>query len=102
MAQINPAFEVEKLEGTRKHVVLTPNKKDGGFDRKEIEIDNGYFVYFPRGHSIRVSADKLKELGFDRAPGLVDMDSGESLPSQPSLKEMSARRTKPSRETRGE
>ena len=71
-----PAFEVEKLEGTRTKTIHTP-KKGGGFDLQEVKIDAGYMVYFPRGHSIRVDEAELKRSGFDRDPRLVDMKTGE-------------------------
>lgn len=99
MAQVMPAFEVEKLEGTRTKTILTPNKKDGGFISKEIEVDAGYVVYFPRGHSIRVSEQELNRLGLNQDPSLVDMESGEAIgpANRLSLKERVSRKTKPTR-----
>lgn len=97
MVQVQPTFEVEKVAGKRKHTVFIP-KEGGGFTTKEIEIDGGYNVYFPRGHSIRVSEEELKRLGFDRNATLVDMETGERVAgSTHSLKEQVARKTKPTR-----
>jgi hypothetical protein len=55
-------------------------------------------VYFPRGHAIRVrNMQELRRLGFDRQPGLVDMDSGEEVAvaeTEVSLRDMSERKIK--------
>jgi hypothetical protein len=37
-------------------------------------------VYFPQGHSIRVTSfDALKELGFHLKPRMVDMETGDVI-----------------------
>jgi hypothetical protein len=37
-----------------------------------------YYVFFPHGHSIRVTSyDKLEELGYHIKPRIVDMDTGD-------------------------
>src|SRR3990167_7295800 len=99
MAQVMPAFEVEKLEGTREHVILKPDKDNGGFTKETVKIDAGYNVYFPRGHSIRVSEAELQRMGLNRDPALVDMESGDGVgnASRVSLKERVSRKTKPTR-----
>lgn len=94
-AEVLPAFEVEKLDGKRTVIKLVPVKDGPGFEEKEIEIEAGYMVFFPRGHSIRVTEEKLEELGFHRAPNLIDMGDGEVV-EQPStsLKERVSRMTR--------
>lgn len=91
---VKPEFEVEILEGTEK--VIRSFYEDGKFTQKEETIPRGYMVYFPAGHSIRVrSMEEMRRLGFDRAPNLVDMESGEEIPkSNTSLKENTRRRTR--------
>lgn len=100
MQQMNvkPAFEVEILEGTKKRTVHM--MVEGELTTKTIEEPLGYMVYFPSGHSMRVrNHNELKKLGFDRAPNLVDMESGDpvSQPQQQSLKSEVQRKTKPTR-----
>ena len=82
--RILPAYEVEKLDGTRMHTIKVPrydkNKKGdkvlAGFDSKEVEIEAGYMVYFRRGHSVRLTEEQLTEGGFDKPAALID-DDGE-------------------------
>jgi hypothetical protein len=39
-----------------------------------------YYVFFPHGHSIRVTSfEKLKELGYHIKPRIVDMDTGDLI-----------------------
>lgn len=41
-----------------------------------------YMVYFPQGHSIRVTSfEALKELGFHLKPRMVDMETGDVIDS---------------------
>lgn len=106
--QLRPQYQVEPLEGKRKkRIVRIVAKKDEDtgkiarefvFDEKEVPA--GYMVYFPQGHSIRVSEEELVRLGFKEDPDLVDMSTGDVLPAQKqvSLKELTKRRTKPSRD----
>lgn len=72
--KIRPAFTVKKLDGKVKREIL-------GFDSKGkktvtvTEVDAGWLVKFPKGHSIRVYTEKdLKRLGFDRTIPLVNDD----------------------------
>jgi len=85
-----PAYEIEKLEGVRKHTVTkyvpSGQKTAKGGDvlkriTEEIEVDAGYMIYGPRDSSIRVSAEQLAKYGIDpnrRAP-LIDEETGEML-----------------------
>jgi hypothetical protein len=39
-----------------------------------------FHVHFPKGHSIRVtSRQRLKELGFDKRPRLIDAETGDVI-----------------------
>jgi len=95
---IKPAFEVEILEGTIPRQIV--KMIEGEMITETIEEPRGYMVYFPSGHSIRVRNHKdLVSLGFEKAPNLVDMESGDelTLPTQRSLKSEVERKTKPTR-----
>lgn len=81
-----PAYEVRKLKGMakREYVRFVEEKdKEGKVVSKRIErytkeVDAGYMVYFPKGHSIRVWTDKdLKALGFAAPAPIVDMQTGD-------------------------
>lgn len=79
-------FEVEPVDGKKNTSVATYNKEKGGFDYTVEKKDFGYMVYFPQGHSIRVSTkEELRRLGFDRQPGLVNMEDGEEVQPDMSL-----------------
>jgi hypothetical protein len=44
------------------------------------EVRDCFYVHFPKGHSIRVtSLAKLKELGFDKKPRLIDAETGDLI-----------------------
>lgn len=36
-----------------------------------------YMVYFPQGHSTRMTLDELKFHGYDKKPQLIDLETGE-------------------------
>lgn len=73
--QIRPAFVVRKLNGKRKQIIYTFDAK-GQKVGKEVELDAGYLVKFPKGHSIRVTNEaSLKRLGFDQTVPLIDSDN---------------------------
>ena len=84
--QISQAYEVEKLPGEVTVEVCQIERtpivgKEGKFRtkivRKQMKQPAGYMVYCARGHSFRVSSlEKLRDLGLDTQPGLVDMESG--------------------------
>lgn len=45
-----------------------------------VEEHECFMVMFPQGHSIRVvGRDKLVELGYDKKPRMVDMDTGDVI-----------------------
>lgn len=96
---IRPRFETEPVKD--QNFTRTVAKHDGKtFSYAKKSEKGGYMVYFPQGHSIHVRTDKeLKRLGFDRPSGFIDMESGEEVPLNMSLKERSIRKTKPSRST---
>jgi hypothetical protein len=96
--QVAPKFEVEDVsdrEFTR--TIAQWDAKGKKLSYKEKKEKGGYMVYFPQGHSIHVrSKEEMKRLGFDRAPNLVDLESGEEMPvpQQMSLKNRVAAKTK--------
>lgn len=101
-----PMYEVRKLKGMakREYVRFVEDKdKEGKVTAKRIEhytkeVDAGYMVYFPKGHSIRVWTDKdLRALGFAAPAPIVDMQTGDkydadSMPS--ALRRIVASKTK--------
>lgn len=71
--QVRPRYEVEKLEGTQK--VKRIKRSDEGINEEYTEeVDAGYMVYFPAGHSVRMSAEELHRHGFDEPAELIDED----------------------------
>lgn len=100
--------EVPEEERTTRHVVklMAPSeakklkkkgKKHTGFGYEEVKDDRPqYDVYFPSGHSIRITGEaELLRLGFSVGAGLVDMETGEDVVDvEPvSLREQVARST---------
>jgi hypothetical protein len=76
--KIRPAFTVEKMEGKITREVINFDAK-GKKVVTSVEADAGYFVKFPKGHSIRVLDDaELHRLGFDRTIPLIN-DDGEEV-----------------------
>jgi len=96
---IKPRFEVEAVAGV---VTVTKYRRDaekGINEEYTVEEPYGFNVYFPSGNSIRVATrDELKRLGFDQAPGLIDMETGDEVSNGiPSLKQQVQRRAGASR-----
>lgn len=69
--RVNTAYPVQELDAKgqpRRRWVFRPENHEC----------RGFMVYFPRGHSIFVeSALRLRELGFDASPDMVNMDTGD-------------------------
>jgi hypothetical protein len=74
-------FEVEPVDGKKNMTIAEYDKEKGGGFKYEVKKEEfGYMVYFPAGHSIRVrDMAELRRLGYDKQPGLVDLESGEVL-----------------------
>ena len=80
--KVRPAFMVEKLEGKISREVINFDAK-GKKVVSLVDVDAGYLVKFPKGHSIRVLDDaELHRLGFDRTIPLID-DDGEQVGTIP-------------------
>lgn len=84
--QIEPEFQVEKLEGTVEIERIKLTKRTVGGKQKlekkveTVEVPAGYMVYLPSGASIAVRDEaELARLGFDRAPEMIDMQSGDRV-----------------------
>ena len=91
MANIKKAFQVRALEGTHTRKVfdyeLIKNAKGKEVRQRtetDVEVDNGWMVFFPNGSSIHVTTmAEMQRLGFADSNGrvygaaLVDMESGE-------------------------
>lgn len=87
MAEKKLKHEAEEFTGKSKRIVAKL-KTGGGFDYETIEDTRKLFdVYLPRGHSVRVSEKELRRMNLDKAPRLVDMESGDesALPSPESF-----------------
>lgn len=67
----------EKVEYT----LCSIDDATGSLQQKKMEEEmECYYVFFPRGHSIRVtSKEKLVELGYHIKPRVVDMDTGDII-----------------------
>jgi hypothetical protein len=96
-----PAFQAEKVHGNFTRMVMHIEedvRKVGPTGNKELITRNlvhkqevfhdGYMVYFPQGHSMFIAADdedQLKRVGVLEQPRIVDMNSGEEVPSDLAL-----------------
>lgn len=81
---ILPKYQVERLHGTVERTVTKYTKE--GFMQETVQEPAGFMVYFPSGASMRArSEEHLRELGIDpdAEPGLVDMETGEDVPTPP-------------------
>lgn len=91
-ADIQPAFEIEKIDGfvevrQRRYVVdeelSTPEKKRYRMSDEVVRKPAGYLVFFPKGHSIHLSEEDARAQGFLGPIPMVDMISGEIVPMGP-------------------
>lgn len=92
-----PAYQVKKLDGTRTKTIFEMDKKTKSLRSKTIEVDKGYMVFFPRGHSIRVETEEeLQRLGYTRkANDITPGDDAElDEPRGPDLEELNRRMTR--------
>jgi hypothetical protein len=96
-----PAFQAEKVTGNFTRMVMhieedvrnvgpTGNKQviTRKLVPKQEVFHDGYMVYFPQGHSMFIAADdeeQLQRVGVLEQPRLVDMNSGEEVPSSLAL-----------------
>lgn len=77
-ANIKPMFQIKPLPGKVKSTVYSVEK--GALVPKEVMVDAGWLVCFPKGHSIRVtSKEELEKMRLNTNPDLVDMSTGERL-----------------------
>ena len=92
-----PTFQCEKITGdfTRMVMHIEEDVREVGplKDKKIIArklvpkqevFHEGYMIYFPQGHSMFVAADDTEQLvriGVLEQPQLVDMNSGEVIPT---------------------
>lgn len=92
--KIRPRFETEDVSD-RKFTRRIAKHNGKTFSYAEKTEKGGFMVYFPQGHSIHVRTEReLKRLGFDRAPSMIDMVTGEEVNMNTSLKERSGWMTK--------
>ena len=71
-----------KTVGPRKEKVrwmqYTHHETLGLQNEEQEELMDVYWVYFPQGHSIRVTSyERLKQLGYHVRPRMVDMETGD-------------------------
>jgi hypothetical protein len=92
-----PAFQAEKITGKFWRMIIHIEedvRSVGPLGNKQVitrkmvpkreEFGEGYMIYFPQGHSMFVAADdeeQLRRIGVLEQPKLVDMNSGEEVPS---------------------
>ena len=56
------------------------DKDTKSLQQSRIEVEKDlYMVYFPHGHSIRITKDEVVRMGYHLKPKLVDMDTGETV-----------------------
>ena len=82
MARIRARYAVKgprKEDVTFQKCTIDPETKS--LQQEEVtEKRDCYMVYFPQGHSIRVTSfEKLKEMGFHLKPRMVDMETGDVI-----------------------
>lgn len=96
---VKPRFEVHPRPGDT--ITETHYKRDAekGINVPEqVEVPYGYDVFFPNGNSMRVRTDEeLKRLGFDNPAAFIDMESGEEMQMQTSLRSTSKARASASK-----
>lgn len=68
----------EKVSFTKAYI----DKETKSLQQEQAEEERDcYYVYFPQGHSIRLTGDaglkELKRLGYHKRPRMVDMDTGD-------------------------
>jgi hypothetical protein len=97
-----PTFQAEKVTGKFFRMVMDIKEDvrqvgNGPIEKRVItrtmvptkqEFTEGYFIYFPQGHSMFVAADdveQLQRIGVLGQPALVDMNSGEVVPDNLNL-----------------
>lgn len=104
--RVVPAFEVHELKGDVETTVVkfVREKLGEGRDAKtvmrrkvtKVKKPAGWMVYTAKGDSIRVrTKEDMEHLGFMSAPPLVDMETGDEIPSAGtvSLRGLSDQRT---------
>lgn len=83
---IRPAYMVQRLDDSKvfeseKYVFekeVVGNKTVNNRKLVRTKHKGGFMVFFPRGHSIYVKDEqRLRELGYDQDPNLVDLNSGD-------------------------
>jgi len=96
-----PAFQAEKVTGNFTRMVMHIEedvRAVGPLGNKQVitrklvpkqeVFHDGYMIYFPQGHSMFIAADdeeQLQRVGVLEQPRLVDMNSGEEVPSNLAL-----------------
>ena len=94
MQNVRPKYEVETLEGTVTEDYYERDMEKGMNVKKTREVPAGFMVYFPNGNSIRVrDEEELERLGFNDEAYFIDMESGEEVQMQTSLKKKVQRRS---------
>lgn len=79
---VKPAFQVVYRD--KPYTTQKVKRVDGAFVYENVEEKGYWMVYFPQGHSIRITKEaELKRLGFDQSPSLVDMKEGEVVGTMP-------------------
>lgn len=96
-----PAFQAEKVTGKFTRMVMHIEedvRSVGPLGNKQVitrklvpkqeEFTEGWFIYFPQGHSMFVAADdvdQLNRIGVNGKPKVVDMNSGDEVPDNLNL-----------------
>lgn len=85
---IKPRFEVVDRTDETITVDRWERDNDKGMNVcSQVEVPYGYDVFFPNGNSMRVaSKEELDRLGFGSGPEFIDMNTGEAIQMQTSLR----------------
>lgn len=77
--KVVPAFTVTELEGSRKRQFKVFDKEKKTFEDKEEDVEGGYRLTFPKGHSIVVdSMDEVRRLvGDPEQVELVNLETSD-------------------------
>ena len=100
---LKPAFQVKDVSHRTVTSKVVRRDPKLGLVYEDKEVQAGYMVFFPHGHSIHVDKAELSRLHFTHDASIVDMKTGEVVPpvGEVSLEELSNRKTQKTRRNGG-
>ena len=67
-------YVVRKIRGTVMRTKYSYDKKAKKLVEKPYEVADAFMVYMPNGHSYRLTLDELERQGYDKQPGIINLD----------------------------